>query len=153
MNRLRHAGLFRSLPYFRAGAVIDAVCNHGPAIIHPRAHHIQLVPTLGAMLMAPEKPGAGLQRQALHVAVAVGVDFRSGPGSGHEGIVRWRRTVGVDADQRTDVVGQILGWSPFPPVPQGDEQRAIAGEREARAKMPEVAQPLGPGDEDDFHID
>src|SRR5262249_2123387 len=57
------------------------------------------------------------------IAMAIGPNFRSYTRHGNERIVRRNRTVGTDANDRSDVIREIL--SAFPAVTKREKQMAV----------------------------
>jgi len=55
--------------------------------MRPGPEDIDLIPPLGAVLVGPDLPGPGVDRQPLNVPVAVGKNFPQGPGAAREGVV------------------------------------------------------------------
>ena len=75
MQGLHHAWLGLALTNAGAKTIINAIGNHGPAVIKPRAHHIDLITALRPMLMRPQLTRSGVKGGALHVAVTQGKFF------------------------------------------------------------------------------
>jgi hypothetical protein len=95
---------------------------------------IDFVAAARAMLDLPQRAGRGVQRQALHVAMAVAPDFGLGARLPDEGIVVRRLAVGGDADQLADVVAEILRLVAIGEmIAKADEQIAVGGLRHAAA--------------------
>ena len=77
MNRFFKA-LFGMLIFYRYAIVMRAVVGLGPAVIFAGLRDIDLIATLGAMLMNPQFSGFRMNRGALHTAMTVRPDFRFG---------------------------------------------------------------------------
>src|SRR5207302_4875222 len=86
-DRLLHAGFLRALVDLGA-VVVDAIADHGPAVVLAGLRNVDLVAAARAMLVLPELAGLRMDRGALRVAMAIAPDFRLGARPAHERIVR-----------------------------------------------------------------
>ena len=64
--------------FYRYAIVMRAVVGLGPAVIFAGLRNIDLIATLGAMFMNPQRAGLGMDRSPLHTAMTVRPDFRLG---------------------------------------------------------------------------
>ena len=135
MQGLHHAWLGLALTNAGAKTIINAIGNHGPAVIKPRAHHIDLITALRPMLMRPQLTRSGVKGGALHVAVTKGPFFGHGIDTFGEGIVERHAAVVMQANDRPRVVIQFLGALLITPVTQSQIQHAGFVEHNASAKM------------------
>ena len=60
----------------RLAAVVDAVCDHRPAIVEPATDDVDLVPPLRSMLVLPKRTRCRVDRKADGVSVAVRPNLR-----------------------------------------------------------------------------
>src|SRR5262249_60665682 len=79
-----------------------------PALILALLDDVDLVATARPMLVLPQLPGHGVEREALGIAMAVAPDLRLGGRPADEGIVRRDRAIGPDANDLAEIVGKIL---------------------------------------------
>ena len=151
MQRLRHAVLRCPYPDLGAGAVVRAVGDDRPAVVHAGTNHIHFVAALWAVFVRPQQAGLRMQRRALHVAIAQRIFFRQPAGFAHERIVFRHAAVVVQADHRTVVIAGILRALHFAAVAEGDKQITFAVEHDARAEVIAGAQ-LRQHAENDLHV-
>ena len=140
LHRLLHALPMRARVDGQTGRVVHAESDHRPAIVLARLDAIQLVAALRPVLVGPQIAGLRMNRQALHVAMAVAPDFRPRAGAGHERIVRRHAAVVVQADDLAVMVGEVLRRMRFEvafrrhlPIAERQEQEAVLVERDLAA--------------------
>ena len=109
------AGRVRRDP--RAG--IEAPEAHQrPAVVAAGLEDVELVAAVGAVLVLPDVPGPGVQREAEGVAVPDGVDLRPVARLAHEGVVVGHRAVVVEPQHLAAQAHGVLG---------GHEEVAVQG--------------------------
>src|SRR5262249_58380480 len=69
---------------------------------------VDLVAAARPVLVLPQLPGHGMERETLGIAVAVAPDLGLGGRPADEGIVRRDRSIGPDANDLAEIVGKIL---------------------------------------------
>src|SRR5262244_406684 len=135
LERLLHALLVRALVDFGA-VVVDAVADHRPAVILALLDDVDLVAAARPMLVLPQLPGHGVEREALGIAVAVAPDLRLGGRPADERIVRRDRAIGPDADDLAEIVGRILRLvAGGEMLARGQEEIVVRRQRNAAAEM------------------
>src|SRR5262250_1102978 len=139
MDGLLHPSLMGPLADGCARIVVAAIGNHRPPIVFPGADHIELVAPLWPVLVCPEHPGPGIQRDPLDVAVTIGENLGPRIGSPAEGTVLGDASVRVDPHDLPEVVIKPLGMVTFAPLPQGHVEIPLAVEEEAAAEMVTLA--------------
>ena len=108
MERLLHAIRTGRSVDRRAGTVVDPVADHRPAVVGAGCRNVDLVPSLGSVLGQPHRPGLGVDRQPLRIAVAVAPDFGHRAGPADEGVVLGDAAVVVEPHDHAVVVGDVL---------------------------------------------
>ncbi len=135
--RLLHFGGLAGVVVDRLARIFLAIADGRPAIIAAHLDLVQLVPTLRAVLHFPQ-PTLGIQRGALHVAIAIAPDFRPRAGHIHERVVLGDRTVAVHPHDLANQTVQILrlhAAGQDGTIAERDDQRAILGKHKAAAIM------------------
>ena len=89
--------------------VIDAIRDRRPAVVGAGAHPVHFITAPGTVLVHPYLARVRLQRESLHVPMAVRIDLRQRTGPAHEGIVRGNRSVIVEAHDFAEVGIEPLG--------------------------------------------
>src|SRR5215468_8060401 len=107
LERLLHALLVRAL-VDPGAVVVDAVADHRPAVVLAFLDDVDLVATARPVLVLPQLPGHGVEREPLGIAMAVAPDLGLGGRPADEGIVRRDRAIGPDANDLAEIVGKIL---------------------------------------------
>src|SRR5690606_7916913 len=123
-----------------AGAVVHAVADHRPAVVLARLGQVQLVAGARAVFAFPQPAGERIDCQALHVAVAVTVDFSVRAGAADEGVVGGNAAVQVQPHQLALEHGQVLRAGAVVALALADERVAFAIEGDARAEVGPAAQ-------------
>ena len=123
---------------------LEAVRDHGPAVVVAGLQDIQLVAAHRPVLGLPEEAAHGIDREALGIAMAVGPDRRHGAGASHERVVGRHASVVVDTVHLAQRAGEVLGGVLLPAVADREEQLAVAIEEEAGAVVV-VRSPEEPG--------
>ena len=122
MHRLHHARFGLTFTNFGTQTVVHPVGDHGPAVIQTRSHHVDLVTALRSVLVGPKLAGYGVQRSALHVAIAQRPFFVQGPCLPCVGVVGRHTPVVMQANDRAGMVVQFLGSSLITPIAKGQVQ-------------------------------
>ncbi len=106
-----------------------------PAVIRATLDDIQLITALGAMLVGPQRPGPGVERGALLIAMAIGPYLGANALLAHERIVFRYAAVRIDAHDLALQLVQILRRGALIVFAQGDEQVTVAIEDHPRAEV------------------
>ena len=136
--------------------VVDAVGHHRPTVVGSTQDQVEFVATTGAVLVRPDGPRERVDREPLHVPVAVAPDLGEGVVPADEGVVGGHAAVVVKPHDRPHVIAQVqrrvIGQSVrrHHPVAHRDIQEAIQTERHAAGEMVVVVAPCV-GFEDLFH--
>src|SRR5262249_59617436 len=88
--------------------VVDAVADPWPAVILALLDEVDLVAAARPVLVLPQLPGHGVEREPLGIAVAVAPDLGHGGRLADEGIVRRSRAIGPGANDLSEVLCKIL---------------------------------------------
>src|SRR3546814_4255082 len=92
-----------------------------------------------ADLVGPRHAGLRMHGQALHVAVAVAEDLRTGIVAPRAGVIFRHAAVVVQPDDGAEVVGDVLRLlHGVVAVAEGHVEGAVDGEGEARAEVVEI---------------
>ncbi|MPM49202.1 hypothetical protein SDC9_95930 [bioreactor metagenome] len=150
MHRLLHALLRRALADL-AAAIVLSKSNHRPAIVTPRAHQIEFIAALRAVLDYPEA-SVRRHRGGLHVAVPPTPYFGKRTGAACQRVVGRHLTIRLHAHHLAQVVVQRLRLLLLiEALAQPQIQRALPVLGDAAAKM-QTTVDLGFLAEQRFHI-
>ena len=106
--------------------VIDAVRDHGPAIVVSRLDNIYLITAAGAVFMGNQDVFDGIKHQPLNVPVPVTVYFRQSAFPANEGVVGGNTAIRVQPHDLAQMTGQVLRLLPIvKSVSQRHDQRTI----------------------------
>ena len=139
-------------------AVLDPMAHHRPPVIGARLDEVDLVASLGAVLVDPHLVRLGVHDHSLGVAAPVRIDLGKVPGLAHEGVVGRNASVVVQPEHRSDVVvgglGRMglgrVGHGGVAPVAHGHEEIAIPVKGQTGSEVLPGAAP-GLGHEDVLH--
>jgi hypothetical protein len=149
---LGHARLRRALADLRADAVVHAVGDDRPAVVHASADDVQLVAALRAVLVGPQRTGARMQGRALDVAIAEREDLGPRAGALRERVVGGHAPVVVQAQDLAGVVVEALRAVLLAAVAERHEEVTLAVEYQFRAEMAPAAR-FRLHSEDRLHLD
>src|SRR5262249_55269977 len=91
-----------------ATSVLAPIGNDWPPIVRSRADHVHLVTPLGTVLVRPDDPCAGIDRDALHVPVSVAEDLRADTRRSGKRVVLGDRAIITESYDLAQVVIQAL---------------------------------------------
>ena len=106
-DRLRHARQSR-MRRKHCSAIIPAIRNFRPTIIHARLNNIEFIPTFGPMFCFPEHTRFRVNNSSLWIAVSITIDRRIGTLSINERVILWDRAIAHDTVNFTIRLGQVL---------------------------------------------
>ena len=137
--------------------VVDPVRDHRPSVVGSAHDQVELVSAAGAMFVRPDVAGERVDRQPLHVPVAVAPDLGEGIAASDEGIVGGHAPVVVKPHDGPHVIAQVErrvigeGVRRHHPVAHRDIQIAVRTKGHAAGEVVVVVAP-GVGHEDLFHV-
>src|SRR5690606_17638802 len=110
--RLFHAFLLLDGIANLVAIVLNTIGNGGPTVVFAGLNAVNLIAATGAKLTVPEVAGNGMECQALYIAMAVRIDFRTRAAPSSKRIARRRLPCRGDAQNFTKCGVQILGQWP-----------------------------------------
>ena len=108
MHWLLHTLAMRAGVNREPGLIVHAEPDHRPPVVATRLKTIQLVAALWSVLVRPHVAGFRMNRDSLHIAVAVTPDLRLRPVALHEWVVFRNPPIVVEPNYLAVMVGKIL---------------------------------------------
>ena len=119
----------------RPASIFGAVGDQRPAVIMSAQNEIELIAALRTMLVGPELAPRCIEGEALRIAMAVAPDLRPRADPEAKRIVLGDRAVGADADDRAEMIGEVLCRLTKPSVAEGEKEIAVRRECDASTDL------------------
>ena len=107
---------------FRA-VIFLAIGDIGPAGILAGTNHIQFVAAHGTVFHRPQFTGFRMQKSAVLIAVADGINFRADIAYADKGIILGNRTIGIDAQYLAAQGSHILYFGAHLHITDGGDKK------------------------------